>query len=245
MKTKPTTLLQQSNKKIDSLLAQQKITLEDIEDLTQTERRRLGYKATKILANLKDEERDRFLEKIEQIMPGNGQNDIWEYNHAVISAAISNYMGQYGVMPDKSTVAQQTGLSRQTVAKHLIEYKQHPEFIAETEQFKFMSNQILANVFKYANNGDVRAARLYFEMVGTLNKPSAGTVLSQNNYIQINNTILSQENLKQLSAEQLTLIENIVTNKEYNILSEELPARRIDPLSRIERVAERSDGRVS
>lgn len=221
MKTKPTTLLQQSNKKIDSLLTQQKITLNDVEDLTQAERRRLGYKATKILAKLTGEDRDNFLEKIEQIMPGNAQNEIWEYNHAVISAAISNYMHQHGAMPDKSTVAEETGLSRQTVAKHMIEYKQHPEFIAEMEQFKFMSNQILANVFKYANNGDMRAARLYFEMVGTLNKQSAGTIVNaQNNYIQINNTILSQEKLKQLSAEQLVQIENIVTNKEYITLSE-------------------------
>ena len=33
---------------------------------------------------------------------------------------------------------------------------------------------------------------------------------NQNNYIQINNTVLSQESLKLLSTEQLTQIENIV-----------------------------------
>ena len=59
----------------------------------------------------------------------------------------------------------------------------------------------------------MKAARLYLEMVGATNKRQANTVINeQNNYIQINNTILSQENLKQLSTEQLNQIENIITN---------------------------------
>ena len=83
-----------------------------------------------------------------------------------------------------------------------------------------MSHNVPANVFKFANNGDMRAARLYLEMVGALNKQPAGTVVNaQNNYIQINNTILSQENLKQLSAEQLAQIENIVTHKECKVIA--------------------------
>ncbi|MEO8887084.1 MAG: hypothetical protein ABI367_13555 [Mucilaginibacter sp.] len=218
MNTKPTTLAQLSNKKIDNLLALEKITLKDLEGVSDPERRRLANKATKILAKLTGTARDNFLEKIEQVMPGHAKNDIWEYNHAVISTVISNYMHKHGVMPGKSTIAEETGLSRPTIDKHLIAYRQHPEFIAEMEQFKLMSNQILVNVFKYASNGDIRAARLYFEMVGTLNKQPAGTVVNaQNNYIQINNTILSQEKLKQLSDEQLTQIENIVTKKEYRL----------------------------
>ena len=82
-----------------------------------------------------------------------------------------------------------------------------------------MSHNIPANVFKYASNGDMKAARLYFEMVGALNKQPPGTVVNaQNNYIQINNTILNQETLKQLTAEQLNQIENIVMNEEYKLI---------------------------
>ena len=221
MKTKPTTLPQPINQKIDSLLAQQKITLEDIEGMSNPERRRLANKATKILSKLTGIARDNFLEKIEQVMPGGGKNEIWEYNHTLISTFISNYMHEYEVMPGKSVIAEETGLSRPTITKHLVAYRQHPEFIAEMEQFKLMSNEILVNVFKHASKGNMRAARLYFEMVGTLNKQPAGTIVNaQNNYIQINNTILSQEKLKQLSTEQLTLIENIVTNTEYITLPE-------------------------
>jgi len=69
----------------------------------------------------------------------------------------------------------------------------------------------MAKVFQFAVNGDIRAAKLYLETIGTTHKQQSHTVVkSQNNHIQINNTILSQENLKRLSAEQLNQIEHIV-----------------------------------
>jgi predicted transcriptional regulator len=164
------------------------------------------------LNRLKGEERDNFLAKIDPILPPATKSDIWDYNNHRISNAISSYMSEYGVMPSQSDIAEETGLSRQTVSKHFKEYKAKPEFIAQMEQFKFMAPKMLANVFKAAGTGDIRAARLYFEMVGAMNKPQANTVINgQNNYIQINNTILSQENLKQLSEEQLKQIESIIT----------------------------------
>ncbi len=209
-----------ANKKIDRLLSRQKITLKDIESLTTPERQYLEEIATATLAELKDEERDNFLDKLELILPASTKNSVWEHNHLVISSAISNFMRRHGQMPTKNAIAEQTGLSRQTVAKHFAAYRSHPEFIAEMEQFKFMAHNILANVFKYASNGDMKAARLYLEMVGALNKQQAAAVVNaQNNYIQINNTILSQENLKQLSACQLAQIENIITNKEYTVMA--------------------------
>ncbi len=205
--------------KIDSLLSLEKITEKDIEDLGKPERKQLGETITKMLAQLEGAERNNFLDKIEPIVADSTKNGFWEHNHTIISNAISNFMRECGVMPTKNAIAEKTGLSRQTVAKHFKEYSAHPEFTAEVEQFKFMSHNILANVFKYAVNGDMRAARLYLEMVGAINKQQTGTVINkQNNYIQINNTILSQENLKQLTAEQLNQIENIVNNKEYKMI---------------------------
>jgi hypothetical protein len=71
----------------------------------------------------------------------------------------------------------------------------------------------ISALFKSAINGDTKAARLYFEMVGAISKQQPGMVVTeQNNYIQVNNTILSQENLRALSAEQLNQIEHIITN---------------------------------
>ena len=212
-KTRPSVALRATDEKINALLAREKITIADIGDLNEQERWLFEEKLSEILEQSKGVERDSLLEKIEPIMRASTKSDIWERNHMVISTAIANFMRQNAVMPTKSDIAQQTGLSRQTIAKHFKEYKTQPEFAAEMEQFKFMSHKILANVFKHASNGDMRAAKLYFEMVGAIDKQPAATVTAQNNYIQINTTILSQENLKSLTAAQLQQIENIVTNK--------------------------------
>lgn len=202
--------------KVDNLLAQQRITEKDIEDLNDLERNYLAEIATQTLQQLKGKERDNFLNKIEPVMPAHAKNRVWEYNHYVITSAISKTMREHGYMPSKSDIAEQTGLSRQTIAKHLIEYKTQPGYKAEIEQFKFMTPKLLANVFKLACNGDTRAARLYFEMVGAINKQQANTIVNErNNYIQINNTILSQENLRHLSTEQLNQIENIITKQTF------------------------------
>lgn len=207
-------------KKIDDILSLEKITSTDVQGLNKQEVLHLEQKATKILTQLTGEDRDRFLDKLNPILPADTKNSVWEYNHLAISNAISNFMCQHGVMPAKNAIAEQTGLSRQTVAKHFREYTAHPQFTAETEQFKFMAHKMLAGVFKFASNGDMKAARLYFEMIGVLNKPPAGTVINkQNNYIQINNTILSQDKLKQLTAEQLNQIESIVNCYQQQTLS--------------------------
>lgn len=216
MKTSTTALTHAtaSKRKVNRLFTREKITAEEIKDLNKSERDHLAQTATKMLEQLKGPERDNFLNKVEEIMPPYTKSDIWEHNHQAINHAISDHMRKYGMMPAKNTIAQETGLSRQTVARHLQEYKSNPEFMAQMEQFKFMAPKMLANVYKVAGNGDMKAARLFFEMVGALNKQQGNTVVNeQKNYIQINNTIISQENIKQLTAEQLNQIENIITKQ--------------------------------
>ncbi len=203
--------------KINHLLTLEKITAKDIEGLNPAELEQLGKTTTQTLAKLTGVERDNFLDKIDLIVPASTKSDIWEYNHSLINRAVSDYMSKHGVMPAKNVIVRKTGLSRQTVFKHLKEYKHHPEHTAEMEQFKFMAPNVLANVFKCALNGDMRAAKLYFDIVGATNKQQpANTVINeQNNYIQINNTKLSQQNLEQLSPEQLNQIENIIRNNRH------------------------------
>jgi hypothetical protein len=68
-----------------------------------------------------------------------------------------------------------------------------------------MSDKVLAKVYHFAVNGDTKAAKLYFDIVGSLGAQDAGNTLikSQNNYIQINGMVLSQENIKSLKPEQI------------------------------------------
>ena len=116
-------------------------------------------------------------------------------------------------MPTKNQIAQDTGLSRQTVHKHLNGYVDNPFFVEQQKQFKFMADRILAKVIKMAGQGDMKAARLYFDVMGNLSNgqpPNNTTIKNQNNYIQINGTVLSQETIKHLNPEQLNTIESIL-----------------------------------
>lgn len=85
--------------------------------------------------------------------------------------------------------------------------------LALIEQFRFMTAKVLAKVFQFAVNGDTGAAKLYLSAMGYLNNDqSSGNTLiqRQNNYIQINGMVLSQETIKLLNPEQLAGIENIL-----------------------------------
>ena len=205
-------ILANLNKKVNDVLKLKKITDDDLADFTNDERKHLAAICTHKLENLMGDEREDFINKIELITAPITKTQNWEINHQRITVAISKLMQDNGFMPSKTDLARETGLSRQTICKHLKEYKAQPEYLEEMEQFKFMVPKVIAKVFKFAVNGDIKAARLYLEMVGVINKKQVNTVVNeQNNYIQINNTILSQENLKRLSAEQLSQIENVIT----------------------------------
>ena len=105
-------------------------------------------------------------------------------------------------MPTKMDLTEKTGLSRQTIHKHLKEYTMHPLYQNHQEQFRFMADKVLARIFHFATNGDVKAAKLYFDILGK-NFGSTQTNYVQNNYVQINNIKLSQDKIKQLSPDKL------------------------------------------
>jgi len=199
--------------KVDRLFSLEKIEVKDVENLSRYERDYLAETTNEKLERLTGAERDNFLNKVDNIITPATKNQLWEHNQLVISHAISNFMSKHGCMPPKTIIATETGLSRQTVVKHFAAYKKHPEYLAMAEQFKFMAPKMLATVYKFAEKGSMKAAKLYFEMVGAINKQQPSTIVNgQTNYIQINNTILSQENLSQLSAEQLNQIEKIIVS---------------------------------
>ena len=146
-------------------------------------------------------------------MPKSTKNQIWENNHLQITISISKQIEETGKMPTKNQIAEDSGLSRQTVYKHLSGYAEHPLYNEQIKQFKFMSDRVLAKVIKLAAQGDVKAARLYFDVMGNLNRfptPKNTLIQTQNNNIQINGTVLSQETIKYLNPEQLNMIEGIL-----------------------------------
>jgi predicted transcriptional regulator len=203
----------ESEIKINKILSLEQITVKDLEPLNKTESDRLMEILTEKINTLKGAERDEFYHKIELITAESTKNQLWENNHNKITRAISNFILDYGRMPNQTDIAKETGLSRQTIQKHLKEYTNHPQYLEQIEQFRFMTSKVLAKVFQFAMNGDIRAAKLYFNAMGLMNSqqaPNNTLIQNQNNYIQINGTVLSQETIKHLNPEQLNMIENIL-----------------------------------
>jgi hypothetical protein len=215
MKTKKQGLqkLTVSEKKINSLLAKKKIMPGDSSKLLNSKERDIFNKilANK-LADSKGEELDKLLEQLSEVLPNEVKNQLWENNHFSITQSMTKLIEEYGKMPTKNQIAIDTGLSRQTIHKHLSGYAEHPLYAEQLKQFKFMADRVLAKVIKQAAQGDMKAARLYFEVMGNLGNEGRliSTIKTQNNYIQINQTKLSQETIKNLSPEQLNQIEAVL-----------------------------------
>lgn len=203
----------ESELKINEILSHEQITPIDLLTLTETERDRIKKILSEKFNNLKGTEADKFYEKIELIIADSTKNQLWENNHSKITWAISNFMKEYGRMPNQTDIAKETELSRQTIQKHLKEYTNNPLYLEQIEQFRFMTSKVLAKVYQFAINGDIRAAKLYLNSMGLINNQqtqNSTLIQNQNNYIQINGTVLSQETIKHLKPEQLNMIETIL-----------------------------------
>jgi len=203
----------ESEVKVNNLLSLKQITYKDLEQFNEADTKQLHVTINEIFSTLKGTERDNFLSKLSIIMYESTKNELWEYNHIQITRAITVFMNENGRMPSKTEIATKTELSRQTVHKHLNEYTNHPLYLEQIEQFRFMTSKVLAKVFQFAMNGDISAAKLYFNVLGNMNNGQGQNntlIQNQNNYIQINGTVLSQETLKHLNPDQLNTIETIL-----------------------------------
>lgn len=212
--------LTETETKFKLLLEKPRVTKDDVASLlTKEESEEFGPYLTDLINRKKGNELQHFLEQISDITPQSTKNQLWENNHYKITIGISKLMEEYGKMPTMNQIAEETGLSRQTISKHLKDYQAHPLFVEERMKFKFMADRVLAKIYKVAvSNGDVKAAKLYFDVVGYLGNESGNTtaVNTQNNYIQINQIKITQDNIKQLSQEQISQIEGIIMHTMAN-----------------------------
>lgn len=200
--------------KIEELFKKKILTKPDLEILTtQEEKDEFVKELNKRMQSLKGVELDKYLKQVGGILAEESKNMVWENNHLTITQFLNTYIDEYGQMPNKTRIAEGTALSRVTVHKHFKEYSESPIYKEQADQFKIMRDKILAKVYQFAKGGDVKACRLFLEATGGIenhiNKP---VKINQNNFIQINNTVLSQEKIKSLNPDQLSQIEAIVKN---------------------------------
>lgn len=215
----------ETEKKIDALFELEKITLAETEALTKEERDLFFDKVNDRLQSYKDLKRDKFLKQIEPITVPEMKNKLWEYNNNQIMNAIINYIEECGCMPHQSQIAEKTGLSRQTIHKHIKELKTNELYKSHIEQFQFMMPKMLGTLMRLGIKGDVKAIRLLLEYTADNPAKKIGT---QNNYIQINGMIFTEEKLKTLPPEQLKAIETILTTSETVIECEAVYTKKLD-----------------
>ncbi len=217
--------LTESQNKITRLLELEKITKEDYKDFSNEELLLLSDEVTKCLNETKGIEKEKLLEKIDDVITTETKNQLWENNHNTITWAIATLMQDYGRMPSKTEISNKTELSRQTVHKHLKEYVNHSEYLEQIEQFRFMTSKVLAKVYQFAVNGDMRAAKLYFQIIGNeqINLSNNRQIKNQTNYIQINGIVFDDKKIKTLRPDQLKMIETILltTNHERPLFDNE------------------------
>ena len=112
------------------------------------------------------------------------RNQTWEANHSLIIGAINDLINQYGSMPTVNVIVQRTGLTRQSVHRHLKEFIQSEQHGSQLNQFRIMRERVLATLYRLADRGDVRACKVYLDATGESMLPTSAP-----NYIQINNSI--------------------------------------------------------
>ncbi len=203
---------EQLYKHLEAIIATPKITPQTFERLEPHEHaeltRLLKYKMEKA-----NNEYLRLAKIMGEALQLSGNRLAWENNHQKITQAIYTALCTTGQMPTQSYLAEITGLSRQTVNKHLSEGEDATVYAEHIRNFSAMAPHVLTRIVKAATsqNNSVPAMRLYFQLLekfqgkGQLSIPGL-----QHNYIQINNTIVKQEALLQLNPEQLKQIEEMM-----------------------------------
>lgn len=201
--------------KFENLFKQSTIGISDLENLTESERQLFDKEVIKrIKKNQGDNEATlSLLNKVNDVVPQYVRNQTWEYNHQTITQAIASCISDTGIMPDKNTIADKAGLTRQTIHKHLKEYAKHPLNIEHEEKFKLMTTKVMSKVLQLALKGDLKAAKIYLNMViesETSNLRNSSIVHNQSNYIQINNLKIKTEEFEKLPTDTLEKIETLL-----------------------------------
>lgn len=133
-------------------------------DAIPLENRKAFDKAINRLANtLKDQEYDRFCDAIEPLVDVQTKNATWQFNHYKIICAIERLMLDAMQFPMVQELADETGLSRQTIHKHLKDFPTHPAKRDLDHQLILMTEPLLVKIYKRAAEGSIPASKLYLQ----------------------------------------------------------------------------------
>ena len=195
---------------IRAILIGEKLTKEKYDALPFEERMRLYNAFREGSTHLGFDDRDKFLEKIESVLAEDTRRSLWGMNHSLVLIAINKFTSDNGRFPSRVELSQATGLSRQTINKHLKAYFGSQEYHEKQEDFVIMREGLLAKIYAMACRGDIKAAKLFIEATSQLKSPTM-IKHQQNNFIQVNGTVITEEQLKQLPEEQQVKLNEVLS----------------------------------
>lgn len=196
--------------KFEQLLQLPKIERHHLDVLTPIEKGDFLKMVHARIPSLQGEELDYYVAQTSALLD---QHEIWEFNHRKIEAIIERHVQQTGGMPGTTEIAMATKLSRPTVRKHLTAMNTPAQASDQTNSIALMVPRVMGAVLKQALRGDLKAAKIYIEGASR-QKETRGTVINQNNHIQINNILINQRLISQLPPDKLKRIEFIITGKD-------------------------------
>lgn len=154
------------------------------------------------------EQKQTLLHSIVHQLTGQTTNQqVEENNRLKIYNVVQQHILKHKVMPTYQQVALLTGISRQTVAKHIqAQFNNADEFIA---QYNYAAKALLdMMLYDAMHHRNILAARYYLSALHKINTTTPKPV-----QITIGNTTLTQQIVNELTPEQQQAIEQILNTR--------------------------------
>lgn len=135
------------------------------------------------------------------------KRSLWEINHSKITTYLHNILITENRVATKTELSQKLGLSRTTIHKHLDNIPENHFYTEEIESFKVLVPKMLMMLYKHGANGNISASKLFLKMMGMKDENH-----TQNNFIQINNTTITENTFQRLPPDKQKLIEDWVSD---------------------------------
>ncbi|HXB41432.1 MAG TPA: hypothetical protein VNZ49_12875 [Bacteroidia bacterium] len=170
----------------------------------------------------KEGELDKYFNRAIRFTEVNGNEEMggiikrerWYINESKINVFVNNYLAKNRFVPSTADIARDTGLSRVTIQKHLKERKDTEYYKEQKETLSGLTNSVLCQLYKIGiEDSNVKALKVFVDYFKEENSIAETKIGTQNNYIQINNTLLTEEMVKKFSPLQLKQIEEIISTK--------------------------------
>lgn len=151
-----------------------------------------------------DSKQALLLDKLAQLTGATSNEQKHDYNSRKIANAVQHHILTHKAVPTYQQLAQQTGLARQTIAKHITEHINKPEETAAQYSYaaKGLMDMILHDALKHRN---ILAARIYLNALDKMTTKAAPSA-----QLTIAGTTITQQTINQLSLPQQQAILNIL-----------------------------------